>query len=487
MQPLNIRNIFPDPGSMFSDGEQFSISFKFLAQLMRIFPAKDKSRASCMENLKRVRLEMFKFRIYAISLMMLMAVFVMGCANPGEPVDTAYVGGGSRGGDDPVPPPLGDQFLKNVVYDSNLGDLNDPEILAAATRGNLLIVDGNRFFGQPGVNEDLALIRATNPDIKVIGFFRNKTVRLDWEGAYNSYNADLFEASKPYWSYTTTGDTLQDWPKIANFSPLTAESRRAMLDVFVQYQDEAVNKLDGVFWDYFNFTLWLAPSVDSMDGEPDLDGDGIPHWDDADEIQAYQDCSVAWINEMREAMGDDFIQIVNGNRALEDSTFAGLVDGMFYETFPHVGFNNATGYIDALDTSEPNNLWAAHDWPRTQNGGPWLILSHMNVGYTYFDENYNSQVLDLADLNRAIALLVGGAAVYYDDSGRRTAGLPTVELDLGHPTSDVNIDGNRYSRSFDNGRIELLMGSGGLPDPFTFKIYQNETLVQSVDLPTVFP
>ncbi len=432
---------------------------------------------------------MFYLRKFAIILLTTLTILAIGCANPGEPEEFLYDGGGSnRGDDDPQPPPESDQFLKNVVFDSHLGDLNDPEVLAAATRGDLLITDCSRFWGNEGRNEDLALLRATNPDLKIVGFFRNKTVRLSWglESNTNTYNSELYEASKPYWSYTTTGDTLQDWPHIANFNPIIPEARQAMLDIFVRYQNESQHKLDGVYWDYFNFSLWLSPYVRTMEGEPDLDGDGIVHWDDEDEMAAYQESEVAWIQEMRAAMGEDFIQIVNGSRALQDSTFAGLVDGMFYETFPNVGFSGSTGFSQALDPNVNNNLWAAQQWPRTRNGGPWLILSNVNANIIFYNNNEN-QILNLADLNRAVALLTGGCPVYYDQSGKHRAGFPTVELDLGRAVTDVTIDGNRYEREFERGRIELIMGSGALPAPFTYEIYQEGRVVQSFDLPHVYP
>jgi len=441
---------------------------------------------------------MFTFRTFAIIPLILVSILAIGCTTPGEPEEIVYSGGGGSSddnrGDDETPPspppPESTQFLKNVVFDHYLGDLNDPEILAAATRGNLLVTDCSRFFGQDGNNEDLAVLRAANPDMKIIGFFRSKTVRLSWGDASsnsNTFTRDLYEASVPFWSYTTTGDTLQDWPNIANFSTIDPAARKAMRDVFVRYQDEAPNKLDGVFWDYFNFSLWISPDVHTMEGEPDLDGDGVVHWDDPDELAAYMASEEACIEEMRAVMGDDFIQIANGTRALQDASFAALVDGMFYERFPNVGFNPANGFAQALDPNHPNNLWAAHEWPRTQNGGPWLILSNKSANIRYFDEDYAPHTLNLGELNRAVALLTGGSSVYYDQSGTHNAGFPSVELDLGQAVGEVVITGDLYEREFERGRIALMMGGGNLTDSFTFEIHQDDVLVQSYDFPRMYP
>ena len=45
--------------------------------------------------------------------------------------------------------------------------------------------------------------------------------------------------------------------------------------VSVNVPDSPGNRFDGVYWDYFNDRLWIAPAVTDMAGEPDFDGDGI--------------------------------------------------------------------------------------------------------------------------------------------------------------------------------------------------------------------
>ncbi|MBK6736338.1 MAG: hypothetical protein IPG61_20185 [bacterium] len=57
----------------------------------------------------------------------------------------------------------------------------------------------------------------------------------------------------------------------------------------------------------FNFELWISDDV-TMEGEPDLDGDGDPHSTDTDEREAFRAAQVDWIEEMRARMGDDFIR-----------------------------------------------------------------------------------------------------------------------------------------------------------------------------------
>ncbi len=386
--------------------------------------------------------------------------------------------------------------LRIAVLDHHLvGDLSDPAVMAKYARADILITQPDRFWGKDGLERNMELLRAANPNLKIIGFFRSKCVRQEW-GAYTagqqSYDLDLYNAAQPFLSYTTTGDTLQDWPGVALFNFLDPAARDAMLDVFEHYQDTSPAKLDGVYWDYFNNELWFSPDVHTMEGEADMDGDGVPHFQDDDELAAFKAAQVSLITEMRARMGSDFIQIANGARALRDSTFAGLLDGMNYEIFPNVGFGGAAPYRDALDPSVPNNLWAANRWLRTRNGGPWQILENVWVPYLT-DQNGVVRPLDLGDVNRAVALLTGATVIHYELTGQHRAGIPSVEVDLGLPLGGVAIAGNVYSREFERGRVTLTMGTGAYPMGFSFRIEGHDgsggdpELVQAVAPGYLFP
>jgi hypothetical protein len=376
---------------------------------------------------------------FAKSIPLLLLVFLVGsCTSPvqqDEPIGSS--GGPSEGVSDPEYPYIEENKSSPItVFDSFFGSLDDPEFRHLLATADIFITDPSKFWGRPDLAENLNLIRAINPRLKVLGFFRTKCVRTEWSQSNppsNFYNYELYQTAQPFFSFTTEGDTLSDWPGVVNYNFLDSEARQEMLGVFKKYQDFSGAPLDGVFWDYFNYSLWISPDVQNVHGEPDLDGDGIVHWSDADELEAFQAASVSWISEMRSAMGEDFIQVVNGGRALSDSTFAGLVDGMFYETFPYVGYNSPAKYRDSLDSQIPNNLWAAGNWPRTENGGPWLILSNIRANIRFYDFNGDMRILNLGDLNRAVALLTDATYVYYDMTGERHAGFPTVELALGQP------------------------------------------------------
>jgi len=386
------------------------------------------------------------------------------------------------------------ESLRIAVLDHHLlGDLSDPAVMAKYARADLLITQPDVFWGRPDLAAKMDLLRAANPSLRIIGWFRSKCVRNEWavlERSAQSYDYDLYHAALPYFSYTTTGDTLQDWPGVSLFNYMDPAARRAMLDVFEHYQQTSPAKLDGVYWDYFNIELWISEDVHTMEGEPDMDGDGVPHFSDADEKAAFISAQDDWIHEMRARMGESFIQVANGYRALRDSTFASLLDGMNYEIFPNVGFNSATPYRAALDPNVPNNLWAANRWPRTANGGPWQILENVWVPRMR-DQNGVYRPIDLGDVNRAVALLTGASVIHYDLTGEHHAGIPSVEIDLGAPLGGVTIDGAVYTREFAEGRVTLTMGTGAYPMGFSFRVERNgaggEELVQAIDLGYMYP
>jgi len=352
------------------------------------------------------------FKPLQITLASLLLFLLAACTTPADPDTTMSYGDLVDDGD-----------LRIAAYSETLGDLHDPENLKRFTRADILIVQCDQFWGNPLMEGRLELIRAAKPELKIIGYFRSKVAKTFWvDHPDQTYNYDLYQASLPYWCQTTTGDTLMDWPDAPVFDYTNPAARKAVLDVFVKYQTESSNKFDGVYWDYFNPKLWIAPTVTNMTGEPDMDGDGIAHWDDEDELAAFNDAQYDWIHEMQAAMGPDFIQVANGYRAMTDSVFVKELDGIFYELFPNVGFGSGDTFRRALDPDRFNNLFAARSWPRTTNGGPWLILSHRQLVGSYRDEGGSWQSIDPGNLLRAVALLTDATSTHYDYSASTYAG-----------------------------------------------------------------
>jgi len=255
---------------------------------------------------------------------------ILACSSPGDPADARRS----------FPPD--DGSLRIAALDYNIGNLSDPAELPKFTRADILIVATWQFWE---TSKDLADLRAANPDLLILAHFRTKAIRQAWAvppASGRRYTHDLYQAGLPHLARTTTGDTVSDWPGTYLFDYTDPAARSAMIDVFAHYQRTSGEPFDGVFWDYFSPRLWISPRVTTMEGDPDLDGDGLAHRDDDDEQQAFVDAQDAWVDEMRRRMGDDFIQIANGTRATQDPAFAAKLDGMFYEMFPAQACGAAT-------------------------------------------------------------------------------------------------------------------------------------------------
>ncbi len=329
-------------------------------------------------------------------------------------------------------------------------------------------------------------IRAINPDIKILGYFLNKTNMLHWENSpEGSITRTLYDRTKPYWSYTTTGDTLMNWPGQVILNILDPACREAIYSTLAEFHTNSVNKFDGVLWDYFDSKIWIHPDVAPfVDGEPDLDGDGIPMNEDPDEKAAYLAACDSLVIETRQIMGDDFIQVFNGTRAQADPEFASLGDGMYYEIFPTQVFPDPD-FANALNPDYENSLFNSVTWPRTENGGPYIVIG------TYWHSRYYDQNIELTEINYGNLYRVAGLLTDVYTTWLKTTNheyhWTDNEFNLGSPTGPTVIDGDFFSRDFQYGRIELTMGTGSYPNPCSYIVYINGVVVEEFDLPFHFP
>jgi hypothetical protein len=406
----------------------------------------------------------------------------------------ACTGPTSPGGDPRDIPPLqnaSERPVKMAIIDYQARNLSDPEMAARYAQPNLLILDAQKMWGENCVPGTVSMLKDINPDLKVLGYVRSKVVHLSWvdDGSdvdRNRYPYDLFDATRPYWCWTTAGDTLMDWPDAVVIDFTQQGCRDAMVQSLVQAQARGDNLLDGIFWDYFGKQLFICPEAwDRMEGQPDMDGDGIGHFEDDDEREAFRAGQVALIQEIRAAFGEQFIQVFNGGRAHTDSTFAALGDGMLYEDFPCISFNGGPNMQLALDPERYNNLFAARNWPRTQNGGPWLIVVN-KYRHWFYDDQGELYSLDLGDINRVVALMTD-ATVAYTEERRYRYGWPEVDIQLGQPITGVEFAGQTLTRQFEHGRVTLTFTSGNYPFPFDYEIEQAGRTIQSLQIPHHFP
>jgi len=369
-------------------------------------------------------------------------------------------------------------------------DWSDERILEELAQAEILCLSAHYFWGDQEAESLVVLdrIRAINPDCKIIGYVLAKTTFLAWENANpvtEPFQFDWYQRTRPYWSYTTLGDTLFDWPGQAVLNILEPECREAIASTITQYQNSSPNKFDGVFWDYFNNGIWV-PDFVSVEGEVDLDGDGIAQSNDPDERAAYKLSCELLVQAVRDSLGEDFLQCFNGQRAYADSAFSSMADIISYEGFPIIFYQQLGGMRRALDPAEPFSIIHTRLWPRTVNGGPWTIIENIQQNI-YFDEDLIARELPTGRQLRVVALLFDGILPVWDSSGNHHYDWPENPVSLGHPLGETVIEGNDYSRDFEFGRVEMTMTSGSMPNPFNYTIWCNGVVIESMALPSVFP
>ncbi len=399
-------------------------------------------------------------------------------------------GCGDQGAVEPVTGITGDPVVHSprmAILDYT-NPVTEPDGAAGFARAGLVILESAYLWSHPDHVPFVDEVRSLNPETRVVGYVLAQTTRTAWaeQEQSNPYGYDMYVATLPYWAHTTTGDTLTNWPGQVVLDITDPACRTAMIDVIERYHRQSGRIFDGVMWDAFAPKLWIPPEAAAvMDGEPDIDGDGVPHDQDEDEMAAMRDAQEALVRELRNRLGSGFIQIFNGVRAMSDSSFAALGDGMLYELFPEVGFGRGANYAKALDTSSTKNLFAARRWPRTRNGGPWLILSNLN-SISFTDDRGALVSYDLGDINRAVALLTGATVVYHETGGG-FYGWPAIDVDLGAPLGPASIDSTVFRREFELGSVTVEMESGAYPIPFDFTIVQDGDTLQALDFPAHTP
>ena len=378
--------------------------------------------------------------------------------------------------------PVSDEYSPTIaIVDWGAVDLTDPAVVQDFAQADFIVLETAYLLNGRRNAGGIAAIKELNPDVRIVGYVSAHASWLSWGDPdadlerSEYYTRDWYEATEPYWSYTTTGDTMCSWPGKVLLNVLDPDCRAAMVGVLADHWTAHDNVLDGIFWDHFNHFLWVPNDIEGVEGLMDLDGDGITHREDEDEMAAYRIAVEDLVRRARRALGNDVIQIANGQRAPADSNFAALLDGMFYEDFPAYNYTGEK-MRQALDREVPNNLFAAHSWCRTQNGGPWLILSNWDRFYAP-DDDGNVVAWRRSDFNRVVGLLSGCLSVYYPSASYRYD-WPEVELELGLPLAEAVQTGDLVSREFENGTVLLDFGAATGQIPFGFAIVQNDSLRQ---------
>ncbi len=367
-------------------------------------------------------------------------------------------------------------------------DLTDRNNIERIAKSDVFVFSAWYLWGHEQHEQHRVIeeLKSINPELLVLAYVLSKTSKLHWaDDPIGSYTRTLFDRTLPYWSYTTEGDTLMDWTNQVVLDVLNPDCRDVIVNTMEEFSQNSNNQVDGVLWDYFSFKIWIAPNIaEQVEGEPDMDQDGIPMVNDPDEIAAFQAGCDSLVILTTEVIGDDFIQVFNGPRAYSDSSFAVLGDGMYYEIFPNQVFPDPP-MASALSPDYEKSLFRVLTWPRTINGGPYNVIGNANRSI-YFNENGEPSILNFGNLYRAVGLLTGNYCSWFRDGGQ-FFDWPNVEINLGAPVGVTIIDGNHYFRQYEYGTIDLVMGSGTYPNPFSYEIKINGRVVEALDIPYSYP
>lgn len=373
-----------------------------------------------------------------------------------------------------------------AITDGSSPDWADPATIEKFSRADFVVVMGHHLWkgGGAGSINVIEQMKALNPDMVIVGYCSVKSAQIaGLQQNPESYWYNWYVNTEPYFVQTTEGEVAQDWPTSRLINILEPGCRTAMIDVIMDMQNNSLNVFDGIMWDYFNNWLWVSPNVETL-GDPDMDGDGIGHWDDPDEMVAYRAAQVELVNATRDSLGEGFIQFFNGQRAYADSSFAALGDGAFYELFPTLFFPHPD-MAHALDPDYPFSLMNARSWFRTQNGGPFLVLS--SIWYTSFvDNNYEATVIITGDKFRAVSLIADTYSSWntnMDGSHSPVYNWTSHDVSLGEPLGPAVFEDPFIRRDFQYGRVEIEMTYGGYPDPFDYRIWCLGQLVSELAIP----
>ncbi len=373
-----------------------------------------------------------------------------------------------------------------VITDFSKIDWTDQANIEKFSRAKLCLINGGHIW-LGGTYADVNVVqqlKALNPDILILVYVSVKTVPLNGPNeSPDSFWYKWYERTTPYFVSTTEGEMAQDFPGNRLINMIDPECRRVMIETVMEMQENSLNVVDGIYWDYFGKVLWIPESLD-INGDPDMDGNGIGHWDDPEEMIAFRASHIELIEATRDSLGEGFIQFFNGLRAHQDSTFAALGDGAYYEIFPTQFFPDPD-MQHALDPNWTHSLFNARRWFRTVNGGPYVVLG--NTWYSVFrDNNAIMTQIITGDKFRAIALLGDLYSTWTSDpdgTARLVYDWTTHDISLGQPMGPPVFDGPFIRRDFQYGKVEIEMTTGKYPNPFDYRIWLLGNLVSELAIP----
>ena len=344
---------------------------------------------------------------------------------------------------------------KSVVHWAPFYHWSD-DIIVQAAQSKSIVVPMERCFSDES-REVIERLKALNPDLQILAYFPVLgvyTVSPDTTGLRNvlPFLYDYYDTVDDNWAFTTTGDTLMIWPQEIFLDPIAEddidrELITKIVDLIETYQAGDGPPIDGIMHDYFMYSVYVNPDCrPAVEGEPDLDGDGIPCGEDQNERDLLLLWQKEYLRELRTRFGDDFIMIGNGRPPQEDAELAGLLNGIFYEAFPNGPWcwTDRKGFLRLLDNQRDGYLAPA-------KGRTWSILSNDRVEYNNFF--------------CLVSSLIAGC-LYTELHGSCTFTGWTLSVNAGDPAGEISIEGNidsllTFSRPFRHGEARISFNPNG--------------------------
>jgi len=194
-------------------------------------------------------------RAYLFPIFIFVIAFIVfsGCSIPedSDPASMQYVGGGNEGsGDDEGRSSSTDENNHMAILEYYNPHFENPGTIEKFSEAKVAIIE-TRFLWGPNNNPDIInSIKALNPDIKILGYISAHDTWLRWSESNmedEPYQASWYQAVRPYWSYTTTGDTMMSWKGKVLVNVLDENCRNAMIDVLAEQWTANSNVSDGVY------------------------------------------------------------------------------------------------------------------------------------------------------------------------------------------------------------------------------------------------
>ncbi len=237
-----------------------------------------------------------------------------------------------------------------------------------------------RLLLSPEAQAPLAKIRGFNPDIVILGLLDMEAYYEGWNGAQHRVRfplgADLYDLLSRYTAYRTDGEVATKWDNAPMVNPWRSGmvyNRSLMLaqvDIIAHYANEYPGAIDGIFHDNVSINAYIWPRPEDPDTQQaDFDRDGVGILDDEDDLAAWQEWQVAFLDELQDRFGEGFVELANGDRPLRRPDFTAHLAGVALEDFPLTVW-----YYTHLESMDLITKIEDEGWCTPRRGRTWSLL-----------------------------------------------------------------------------------------------------------------